>query len=72
MSADSYSMCPRCKAADPFINADDEDNWTLREYHEFYLALDGTFTADYQGKCDECDFEFSFNHKQQVQVENGR
>lgn len=39
---------------------------TLREDYEFYMDSDGTFTARYACKCDECGFRHSFSHTEQT------
>lgn len=67
MSADSFSVCPRCAERlakiDPFGGVEE----TLREYYEFYIdPKTGKFSANYDASCDECEFEFSFNHEEKV------
>ena len=56
MSADQYSRCPKCDVGD----LDDEDTLTFREYFEIGI-WEGKFLVSYQGSCDVCDYEFTYN-----------
>lgn len=48
----------------------DHEKTELREDYEFVLFDDGTFYAKYVARCqnDECDFEFTFKHQEDVKV----
>ncbi|MBO0676890.1 hypothetical protein JRC04_05395 [Mycolicibacterium sp. S2-37] len=57
MSADSRAICPKCK---PDLDSDDEEDWSLYEYHEFYIE-DGSVKYEYAAGCRDCNFRFSFD-----------
>lgn len=40
---------------------------TLRKDYEFYLSLDGEFSATYSCRC-ECGFEHEFKHSEQLKI----
>ncbi len=41
---------------------------TLREDYSIYMDEDGEFHIDYSCRCDECDFEFDYNHNESVDM----
>ena len=63
LTSDEYEVL-LLKSREP-INLDD----SLREDYEFYLDDDGCFTANYRATCGTCNFNFTFHHKQQVEIE---
>ena len=64
MSADSWSVCPKCREIDPIFI--DENKRHFREDYGFYIDNDGIFTAIFHEQCKDCGFEFSFNHKHNI------
>jgi hypothetical protein len=68
MSADNWTVCPRCVAKDPFINQRNMEAQTLREDYEFYMTSDGHFTASYRAHCKSCGFSHTLEHEEDVVV----
>lgn len=62
MSADGLYLCPKC--------ADDEENYTLRSYHEIYTTYDGEFVVDFHGTCYDCGFVHKFKHSEMMVTED--
>lgn len=79
MSADDYSICPRCvdNANAPGIRAaDPEDFRTLREYHEFYGTWEMSeptmpyeIVATYSSSCDVCNLTTKFEHRHKLEYQ---
>jgi len=62
MSADGYCLCPKCHPdGDPY----DDETFTVREDYQQGI-IDGEYFVRYSAKCRECDFSFSYEHKQKV------
>ena len=64
MSADSTYRCPQCY--DP-NGPDDEEQYTLYEYHEFHMREDGRFTAEYSCECG-CGFRWHFMASREIDL----
>lgn len=62
MAANRWSICPKCVAE----SGEFHDAETLREDWEIEGPSEGSFAVHYCCQCEECGFEFSFSHRQQV------
>ena len=59
MSADNWSICPRC-SKDIALDDENEDNYTVREDYEFILNEDGTLSIWYSGVCSNCGAKWEY------------
>ena len=60
MSADNWGTCPKCHGV-----IGNTFN-TLREDYDIGIDEDGEFEISYWASCEECKFQFKFDHKQKV------
>jgi len=64
MSADNLAICPMCRAdieTDPLVPFDEnEDNYTVCEYYDLVLNIDGTLSIWYSGICKNCGAEWRY------------
>lgn len=55
MSADAWSVCPRCLAREPGL-----EECRFREEYGIYGAETGTVTVEYSGECQRCGLVLKF------------
>jgi len=58
MSADHYSICPKCRVA--LIDSLPELPESLREDYEFYLQGE-VLSISYSAGCSKCRFQYNFS-----------
>lgn len=77
MSADSYTVCPKCHPdligwrSSRYRNSTASDhaaeelgyNRSIRENYEFYIENGDTLVASYNADCWDCGFQFDFQRR---------
>jgi hypothetical protein len=84
MSADRWSECPGCcknyknkldeaygkvsKKEYQKLILSDYDEYSLREDYEIGISK-GKFYVNYRGECEQCGFEFNYNYKEKINID---
>lgn len=63
MSADNFTICPKCKQNGTLKQESGRFETNLAEWEVIGIDTSGKFVVEYRASCDKCGFKFAYNHE---------